>query len=156
MVNNHQQRRLELLKGIEKEFSRNKDLGSTYSDMFSEFQKAKKAAIQADSTDYSSLTSELKRQKHIYSRLHGKINEVKADVKAKRDKINDVRKNRVILDGVYSKIESEMCKKIKELLDIVEKAEEQKKKKLELIVGMSEIKEKAANKKEEVSRRNRN
>ena len=76
-------------------------------------------------------------------------------MKAKRDKINDVRKNRVILDGVYSKIESEMCKKIKELLEIVEKAEAQQKKKLELIVGMSEIKEKAASKKEEISRRNR-
>ncbi len=77
--------------------------------------------------------------KTIVEKKYLKLNECAADIKTQRDKICELRKERTLLDGIYSKIETQMNTKSRELLELIDFNENEHTRLTELISQMSII-----------------
>lgn len=75
-------------------------------------------------------------------KLKIKLNENKAEIRLQRNKINEFRKERTLLDKMYSKLEITIKKKAREYLNLIEQVENNKKRKDKLVKRFEEIREK--------------
>lgn len=138
-----QERRKELIQKIEMEHMRKVKIEDVYQKEMKKLEENRNKIAEIEGQNFFSLKNQLKREKHENEELKFRLNDSNADIRRKRTKINEMRKQRTLLDGVYSKIESRLRKKGNLLLSLIEKTENLNKEKLESINTLKEIEEKA-------------
>jgi len=126
------------------EFMRKQKIDDVYSKEMDKLKETRKKIAEIEGQNFFSLKNKLKREKHENEELKLRLNDSNADIRRKRTKINEMRKQRTLLDGVYSKIESKLRKKGNLLLSLIEKTENLKKQKEENVNSLKEIQRKAA------------
>ena len=80
--------------------------------------KLRQQRVDLANQDINKIDSKPKRIKTfktIVDKKYLKLNECSADIKIQRDKICELRKERTLLDGIYSKIETQINTKSREL-----------------------------------------
>lgn len=122
---------------------RKEKIDEVYKEEMAKLKETRLKVAEIEGQDFSSLKNQLKREKHQNEELKFRLNDSNADIRRKRIKINEMRKQRTLLDGVYSKIESKLRKKGNLLLSLIERTEELNKKKEENVAALAEIKAKA-------------
>lgn len=138
-----QEKRKELIQKIELEHMRKQRIEEIYKKEMEKLDDTRKQIAAIESQNFFSLRNTLKREKNENEELRFRLNDSNADIKRKRTKINEMRKQRTLLDGVYSKIESRLRKKANLLLSLVEKTQMLEKKKKEHIAALGDIEAKA-------------
>ncbi len=123
---------------------RKQKIDDVYSKEMDKLKETRKKIAEIEGQNFFSLKNKLKREKHENEELKLRLNDSNADIRRKRTKINEMRKQRTLLDGVYSKIESKLRKKGNLLLSLIEKTENLKKQKEENVNSLKEIQRKAA------------
>ena len=134
-----QERRKELIQKIEMEHMRKVKIEDVYQKEMKKLEENRNKIAEIEGQNFFSLKNQLKREKHENEELKFRLNDSNADIRRKRTKINEMRKQRTLLDGVYSKIESRLRKKGNLLLSLIEKTENLNKEKLESINTLKEI-----------------
>lgn len=148
-----QEKRKELIQKIELEHMRKVRIEEVYKKEMEKLDETRKQIAAIESQNFFSLRNTLKREKHENEELRFRLNDSNADIRRKRTKINEMRKQRTLLDGVYSKIESKLRKKANQLLSLVEKTQELEKMKKDQIAILSEIESKAKDQDEKMKQR---
>lgn len=138
-----QEKRKELIQKIEMEYMRKQKIEEVYNAEMNKLELTRKKISEIEGQNFFSLKNQLKREKHENEELKFRLNDSNADIRRKRTKINEMRKQRTLLDGVYSKIESKLRKKGNLLLSLIEKTENLKKEKEENIKSLADIQKKA-------------
>ena len=123
---------------------RKQKIDDVYTKEMDKLKDTRKKIAEIEGQNFFSLKNQLKREKHENEELKFRLNDSNADIRRKRTKINEMRKQRTLLDGVYSKIESKLRKKGNLLLSLIEKTENLKKQKEENVNSLKEIQRKAA------------
>ena len=126
------------------EYMRKQKIDDVYTKEMDKLKDTRKKIAEIEGQNFFSLKNQLKREKHENEELKFRLNDSNADIRRKRTKINEMRKQRTLLDGVYSKIESKLRKKGNLLLSLIEKTENLKKQKEENVNSLKEIQRKAA------------
>lgn len=138
-----QERRKELIQRVEMEYVRKQKIEEVYKQEMDKLKDTKKKISEIEGQDFFSLKNQLKRVKHENEELKFRLNDSNADIRRKRTKINEMRKQRTLLDGVYSKIETRLRKKANMLMSLIEKTESLSKDKDEQVQNLNEIRRKA-------------
>jgi chromosome segregation ATPase len=148
-----QEKRKELIQRIELEYMRKQKIEDVYKKEMEKLDDSRKKIAAIESQNFFSLRNTLKREKHENEELRFRLNDSNADIRRKRTKINEMRKQRTLLDGVYSKIESKLRRKGNQLLSMIEKTENLKKDKMEKVAALAEIEQKAKEQEEVIKER---
>uniref|UniRef100_A0A7S3K573 ODAD1 central coiled coil region domain-containing protein n=1 Tax=Aureoumbra lagunensis TaxID=44058 RepID=A0A7S3K573_9STRA len=85
-------------------------------------QKQKMGGINASRENHAMLTKQIKIMENRLAKALQKFNEQLAQNKQQRQKIDDYRRERVVYDGIYKKLEVELHQKKKEMAAIIEDA----------------------------------
>lgn len=148
-----QEKRKELIQRIELEYMRKQKIEEVYRQEMEKLDENRKKIAKIESQSFFSLRNTLKREKHENEELRFRLNDSNADIRRKRTKINEMRKQRTLLDGVYSKIESKLRRKGNQLLSLIEKTENEKKDKMEKVAALAEIEQKAGEQEQVIKER---
>lgn len=135
-VDQLQTQRLETLQKVEQQHSVLSQLEMDYQSAFDEFKQRRDAKGQRGGKLEDDLGKCIHLKKNSNEKLKIKLNEYGADIKQQREKINAMRKERTLLDKMYSKLETSIKKKMDSLYKLIQKTEEAKKNKLDLVDEM--------------------
>lgn len=122
---------------------RKQKIDDVYDQEMDKLDLTRKKIAEIEGQNFFSLKNQLKREKHENEELKFRLNDSNADIRRKRTKINEMRKQRTLLDGVYSKIESKLRKKANHLLSLIEKTEKLDQEKQEQVKALKNVEEQA-------------
>jgi hypothetical protein len=99
---------MDLVQKIESEYLRKSELETLVKDREAKLILQRKLGADQDVTKFDSLPKQIKNLKTIVTKKNLRVNECVAEIKNQRDKISELRKERTLLDGIYSKLETQI------------------------------------------------